>query len=90
MALDSHIFLGVVAVNVTVAVYNLIPIPPLALGTIWVELLPESLADLKNWLLRIGPWIIVGILLYDRIFQVGIFSNYLNPLVEAIFNFIKG
>jgi Zn-dependent protease len=90
MALDPHIFLGVVAVNVTVAVYNLIPIPPLALGTIWVELLPESLAELKKWLLRIGPWVIVGILFYDRIFQVGIFSNYLNPLVAAVFNFIKG
>ena len=90
MSLSPHIFLGVAAVNVTVAVYNLIPIPPLALGTIWVELLPESLADLKKWLLRIGPWIIVGILFYDRIFQVGIFSNYLNPLVAAVFNFIKG
>jgi hypothetical protein len=90
MALSPHIFLGVVAVNVTVAVYNLIPIPPLALGTIWVELLPESLAEVKKWLLRLGPWVIVGILLYDRIFQVGIFSNYLNPLVAAVFNFIKG
>jgi Zn-dependent protease len=90
MALDPHIFLGVVAVNVTVAVYNLIPIPPLALGTIWVEMLPDKLADLKKWLLRLGPWVIVGILLYDRIFQVGIFSNYLNPLVTAVFNFIKG
>ena len=90
MGLAPNIFLEVVAVNVTVAVYNLIPIPPLALGTIWVELLPESLADLKKWLLRIGPWVIVGILLYDRIFQVGIFSNYLNPLVAAVFNFIKG
>jgi Zn-dependent protease len=90
MALDPHIFLGVVAVNVTVAVYNLIPIPPLALGTIWVELLPASLADLQKWLLRLGPWLIVGILLCDRIFQVGIFGKYLNPLVRAVFNFIKG
>ena len=90
MDLAPNIFLELVAVNVTVAVYNLIPIPPLALGTIWVELLPESLAELKKWLLRIGPWLIVGILFYDRIFQVGIFSNYLNPLVVAVFNFIKG
>jgi Zn-dependent protease len=90
MELAPNIFLAVAAVNVTVAVYNLIPIPPLALGTIWVELLPESLAEVKKWLLRIGPWVLVGILLYDRIFQVGIFSNYLNPLVVKIFNYIKG
>lgn len=90
MALDPHIFLGVVAVNVTVAVYNLIPIPPLALGTIWVELLPESMTNLKTWLKLAGPWVIVSILFYDRIFQVGVFSRSLNPWVVAVFNFIKG
>jgi Zn-dependent protease len=90
MALSPHIFWVVVSVNVTVAVYNLIPIPPLAAGTIWVELLPESMDNLKKWLKLAGPWVIVAILFYDRIFQVGIFSNYLNPLVTALFNFIKG
>lgn len=90
MALDPHIFLGVVAVNVTVAVYNLIPIPPLAMGNIWVELLPESQAEVKKWLLRLGPYVIVGILFYDRLFQAGIFNNYLNPLAMKLFNFIKG
>jgi Zn-dependent protease len=90
MELAPNIFLAVAAANITVAVYNLIPIPPLALGTIWVELLPESLAEVKKWLLRIGPWVLVGILLYDRIFQVGIFGNYLNPLVVKVFNYIKG
>jgi Zn-dependent protease len=90
MALSPHIFLGVVAVNVTVAVYNLIPLPPLALGTIWVELLPESQASLKKWLTLAGPWVIVGVLVYDRIFQVGVFSRYLNPLVLAVYKFIIG
>jgi Zn-dependent protease len=90
MSLSPHIFLGVVAVNVTVAVYNLIPIPPLALGSIWVELLPDSLAHVKKWLTLAGPLVIVGLLLYDRMYQVGVFSKYLNPLVVAVFNFIKG
>jgi Zn-dependent protease len=90
MALSPHIFLGVVAVNVTVAIYNLIPIPPLALGTIWVELLPESMDNLRKGLKLAGPWIIVGVLIYDRFFQVGVFSKYLNPLVVAVYNFIIG
>jgi Zn-dependent protease len=87
---DPRIFLGVIGVNVTVAVYNLIPIPPLALGTIWVELLPETLADLKKWLQLAGPWVIIAILFYDRIYQVGIFSRYLNPLVAAVYGFVTG
>jgi Zn-dependent protease len=90
MALDPVIFLGVVAVNVTVAVYNLIPIPPLALGNIWVELLPESLTEVKKWLLLAGPYIIIALLLCDRIFQLDIFSRYLNPLVVKVFNFTAG
>lgn len=90
MELSPHIFLGVVAVNVTVAIYNLIPLPPLALGTIWVELLPESQAQLKKYLLQAGPMLLVALLLVDRIYQLGIFSGYLNPLVVAVYNFIAG
>lgn len=90
MELSPHIFLGVVAVNVTVAVYNLIPLPPLALGNIWVEILPDSLAPLKKILLLVGPMIVVAVVFVDRIYQVGIFSRYLNPLVTAVYNFIVG
>ncbi|MBM4289401.1 MAG: hypothetical protein FJ135_14875 [Deltaproteobacteria bacterium] len=88
--LSPHIFLGVVAVNVTVAVYNLIPIPPLALGTIWVELLPDSQASLKKLLMLAGPMVIVAILFFDRIYQVGIFSEHLDPLALAVYKFIAG
>jgi Zn-dependent protease len=90
MSLDPVIFLGVVAVNVTMAVYNLIPIPPMALGNIWVELLPDSQAELKKWLLLAGPYVIVALLLCDRIFQIGFFSRYLNPLVRSVFHFTAG
>ena len=90
MQLSPHIFLGVVAVNVTMAVYHLIPIPPLALGNIWVELLPASQAGLKTWLPRLGPYILLAILFYDRIYQVGTFSRYLDPIVRAVYAFITG
>lgn len=90
MYLDPQIFWVVVGVNVTVAVYNLIPIPPLALGTIWVDLLPDSQAELKKWLTQGGPLVIVAMLLYDRIFHVGVFGSFLNPLVAAVFKFVKG
>ncbi len=90
MALSPHIFLGVVAVNVTMAVYHLIPIPPLALGNIWVALLPPSQAQLKVWLQRLGPYALLALLFYDRIYQVGIFSRHLDPIVRAVYNFITG
>jgi hypothetical protein len=88
MQLSPHIFLGVVAVNVTMAVYHLIPIPPLALGNIWVALLPASQAGLKTWLPRLGPYVLLAILFYDRITQAGLFSRYLAPIVRAVYAFI--
>ena len=45
------------------------------------------MANLKKWLTLAGPWVIVGVLVYDRIYQVGVFSRYLNPLVVAVYQF---
>lgn len=90
MQLSPHIFLGVVGVNVTMAVYHLIPIPPLALGNIWVELLPASQAQVKMWLQRLGPYALLALLLYDRISGAGIFSRHLDPIVRSIYAFIAG
>lgn len=90
MQLSPHIFLGVVAVNVTVAVYNLIPIPPMALGTILVELLPESQAQLQKLLKMAGPMVMVALLFLDRLYQLHIFGEYLDPLVRAVYKFVTG
>ncbi len=90
MDLSPHIFLGVVAVNVTMAVYHLIPIPPLAMGNIWVELLPASQAHVKMWLQRLGPYVLLAILFYDRISGAGLFAPHLDPLVRAVYAFITG
>ncbi len=90
MQLSPHIFLGVVAVNVTMAVYHLIPIPPLAMGNLWVELLPESQAEVKLWLQRLGPYVLLALLFYDRINQLGLFSRHLDPYVRLLYGFITG
>ena len=87
MALDPHIFLGVVAVNITVAVYNFLPLPPLALGTALVEMLPDSQAALKTRILRMGPYLVVALAAYDRFSGAGWGAKYLHPLIVAIYNF---
>jgi Zn-dependent protease len=90
MELHPQIFYGVIAVNVTVAVYNLIPIPPLAAGTILTDLIPDKLMVVKQWIMRLGPWLLIAILLFDRINNLALFSRFLNPLVVAVSTFIKG
>ncbi|MFA4901293.1 MAG: site-2 protease family protein [Desulfobaccales bacterium] len=85
---DPMVFLMVVGVNVTTAVYNLIPIPPLALGSLVSELLPEDRA--KAILVQVGPFLVLALALLSRITPQGIFSPYLDPLVKTVFAFFRG
>ncbi len=87
---DPIVFLMVLGVNVTTAVYSLLPIPPLALGLFLTDSLPDRLKRL-NWLFhQMGAAVIVAIFLAERITGRGIISPYLNPLVQATVKFIIG
>ena len=84
------VFLMLLGVNVTTAIYNLIPIPPLAGGALISALMPKTL-DRVKWLFNlIGPYLIVAIIILERIKGEVPFRGYLDPLVVAVFNFIKG
>jgi Zn-dependent protease len=88
--MDPLVFMMVLGVNVTTAVYNLIPIPPLAASTFITVWLPDRPPKLK-WLINFsGPFLIVGIFLAERVTGQGILSPYLNPIVRAVVNFIVG
>lgn len=90
LGMDPLVFMMVLGVNVTTAVYNLIPIPPLALSELIIIPFSRRLEKLA-WLFRqAGPFIIVAIFLLERITEQGIISPYLNPLVRAAVKFITG
>lgn len=87
---DPVVFLMLLGVNATTAVYNLLPIPPLALGLFLTDSLPERLKRL-NWLFyQLGAVVIVAIFLAERITGQGLLSPYLNPLVQAAVKVIIG
>jgi Zn-dependent protease len=85
---DPMVFLMVVGVNVTTAIYNLIPIPPLALGSLVCELLPQDRA--KAILVQVGPFLIVALALLERVTHQGIISPYVDPLIKTVFAFFRG
>jgi hypothetical protein len=80
----------VVGVNVTTAVYNLIPIPPLAASTLITMWIPEESQKLRNVLNFAGPFLLVAIFLVERITGEGIISPYLNPIVWKVVKVIIG
>jgi Zn-dependent protease len=85
---DPRVFLMVVGVNITTAVYSLIPLPPLAAGSLAYELLPESQAWVKSVFLQAGPYAILALALLERTRGHGILGYYFDPIVRAIFNYL--
>jgi Zn-dependent protease len=85
---DPRVFLMVIGVNITTAIYNLIPIPPLALGSLVCELMAQDRA--KAILAQIGPYLIIALALLERLTHQGIFSPYIDPLVKTVFAYFRG
>ncbi|MDD3580633.1 MAG: hypothetical protein PHW74_06400 [Desulfobacca sp.] len=88
--IDPRLFLGVIAVNITVAVYNLLPLPPLAASYIISELLTGRFDGIKKVFEMAGPYVLIGILLLDRYYELKLFSPYFDPIIVPIYNFIIG
>ena len=85
---DPLVFLMLAGVNVTTAVYHLIPIPPLAAGSLITAWIPAPSPQRRRVLYFSGSLLILAIFLTERITGVGIISPYLNPVVRAAMKFL--
>ncbi len=86
--LDPRVFNMLIGVNVTMAVYNLIPLPPLAAGALVRVLIPAGWARLDWWFSKAGPFLVLALALLERLSPHPFLSPHLNPLVVAIYKFI--
>lgn len=77
-------FLFLIMINVSLGVFNLIPLPPLDGHHILFALLPDSFSDLKVWLLKNGPTFLLIIILADSFLNIGIFSYLFNLIFNAL------
>jgi Zn-dependent protease len=90
MEWNPRVFLMVVGVNITTAIYNLIPIPPLSLGMLVRELIPSAAVRTRSLVLQIGPFLILALALMERITHQGLISPYLDPIIQTIFTYVRG
>jgi Zn-dependent protease len=86
--LDSPVFMMLISVNITTAIYNLLPLPPLAAGSLVQVLLRQRFTKLAWYFGQAGPFLILALALGERLTHKAFFSSYLNPLVVAVFNFL--
>ena len=76
------ITINIVIVNIALALFNLVPIPPLDGSKILFNLLPRSLYQITEFLERYSLMFLVVFIFF--------FSNYLYPLLISIFHLITG
>ena len=87
-AIDPQMLEIVLGVNLMVAVANLLPIPPLAGGSIAALLVPERYGNLRKAFWRLSPYLLVVLLTADRLSKNEIVNRVCMPLFEPVFSFL--
>lgn len=88
----DQVFSLVVAVNIMVFVFNILPVPPLAGASIIGLIIPEKIKNKKTatyFSIAVSS-VFVAVLALMRINDMSFFSTTLNPIVRKIFVFMLG
>lgn len=79
-----------VLMNTGLAVFNLLPLPPLDGAHVMENLLPPALGARYRKIFRHGPFIILGVVLLDNFAHTGILSSLLVSPILHIAHFFAG
>jgi Zn-dependent protease len=89
LSTDPRVFFMLMAVNVTMAVFNLVPIPPLAGGAVLTAFAFQPNSNLQQQLQRFGPFLIVALVAADRVAGWNFLHSTLDPMIQSIFEMLK-
>jgi hypothetical protein len=88
MEMDPLVFMMVAGVNIATALYHLVPLPPLAAGSLITVWIPQPSPLVKRMLYYSGSAILVAVALIERTTDTGLLSPYLHPLIRKVTDFM--
>lgn len=75
-------------INLSLAVFNILPIPPLDGSHLLFNLLPDRFNQFKLKFAANGPWILLMLILADNLFDIGIFQRIFLFFFGLVNNFL--
>lgn len=88
----AYFLSALIIFNLTLGIFNLIPIPPLDGSHVLFNVLPDKFNKFKIWLAQYGPMLLLTLILLDNFGGINIFGKlFLLPVgfVGGIFEVIK-
>ncbi len=83
-ALLIHFLSYLILINLILAIFNLIPIPPLDGSKILFAILPDRFKNFEISFEQNGPYILIGLLVLDNILNLGIFNSLFDWIIRLI------
>ncbi len=79
---------AIVVLNVALMAFNLIPIPPLDGSKVLAAIFPPEENEIVYQLFKNGPFILIGLIIFEDIFRVGVIRSIIQPLFDFTLLFI--